>query len=172
LLACSGQNQKVAAPVNVSVLVLEAVDACRRIAPRNVQFQLDLAHDLPTLQADPGLIQHAIVNLITNAAEAIGEESGRIGLKTGRDEDRGVYLEVSDTGAGMDSATLERIFDPFFSTKFIGRGLGLAVVSGIIRSHGGEIRVTSQPAGGATFRVLLPAGTAPRRGNAASSTAP
>jgi CheY-like chemotaxis protein len=111
--------------------------------------------------------------LITNAAEAIGDCTGRITVQTGvrtlseRDlplratgaevqPGRYALIEVTDSGRGMDQATIERIFDPFFSTKQSGRGLGLAATLGIIRSHGGALQVESDPGRGSTFRVLLP----------------
>jgi two-component system, cell cycle sensor histidine kinase and response regulator CckA len=117
------------------------------------------------------------MNLITNASDALGEDTGRIGLRTGlmtidrpggytlyaaTDLPSGEYLflEVADTGCGMDEATQARIFDPFFTTKFTGRGLGLAAVLGIVRAHKGAIRVESTPGRGSRFQVLLPA--APR----------
>ena len=114
------------------------------------------------------------MNLITNASDAIGEKSGVIVLRTGvmhADEKYlattfvfaenlaagyYVYLEVSDTGCGMDAATLEKIFDPFFTTKFTGRGLGLAAVLGIVRGHKGTIKIYSEPKRGTTFKVLFP----------------
>jgi CheY-like chemotaxis protein len=115
------------------------------------------------------------MNLVLNAAEAIGAGSaGTISVKTGSmmvddayirknpnagDLEKGVYacLEVSDTGCGMDAETRGKVFDPFFSTKFAGRGLGLAAVSGIVRSHKGFIQVDSTPGQGSCFTVLLPA---------------
>jgi two-component system, cell cycle sensor histidine kinase and response regulator CckA len=119
-------------------------------------------------------IQQIIMNLIINASESIGERSGIIYITTGLVEcDREyldeaqmqtdlkegdyVFLEITDTGCGMDKATLSKIFDPFFSTKFTGRGLGLAAVQGIIRGHKGIIKVYSEPGKGTTFKVLLPA---------------
>jgi len=133
------------------------------------------APDLPSVMADATQIRQVVMNLITNASEAIDDREGTITLRTGslscdRDYfadaigDRGrhvpgpyVFLEVSDTGVGMNAETLARIFDPFFSTKFAGRGLGLAAVLGIVRGHKGALKVSSEPGKGTTFRVLLPA---------------
>jgi CheY-like chemotaxis protein len=114
------------------------------------------------------------MNLITNASDALGEEAGVISIVTARQEVDAEYLaaldvgpeltpgsylslEVSDTGHGMDSATIHRVFDPFFTTKFTGRGLGLAAVLGIMRGHRGAIKVYSEPGRGTTFKVLFPA---------------
>ena len=114
------------------------------------------------------------MNLVLNASEALGDRPGRIKVRTtaaGAGEvppgavelERGpangplVALEVEDDGCGMDEATIGRMFDPFFSTKFLGRGLGLAAVMGIVRQHRGTIQVRSAPGQGTTMRVLLPA---------------
>jgi CheY-like chemotaxis protein len=114
------------------------------------------------------------MNLVINAAEAIGDASGTITLATGaqhvtesaartmlvgQDVPPGpyVYLEIADTGCGMDQDTLSRIFEPFFTTKFTGRGLGLSAIMGIVRGHKGALRVYSEPGHGTTFKVLLPA---------------
>jgi CheY-like chemotaxis protein len=133
----------------------------------------ELADDLPVINADPTQVSQVVMNLISNAAEAIGESSGVIGVRTGAidadleylsgtylgaevREGSYVYLEVSDTGCGMDEETTAKIFDPFFTTKFSGRGLGLAALLGIVRSHSGTLTVTSTPGQGTTFRVLFP----------------
>jgi CheY-like chemotaxis protein len=124
------------------------------------------------VEADASQIQQVVMNLVINAAEAIGERAGTVRVKTGlqaagehdtaEELKPGNYgfLEVQDTGSGMDRETLGRIFDPFFTTKFTGRGLGLAAVSGIVRGHRGAIRVSSEPERGSTFQVLFPASTA------------
>jgi signal transduction histidine kinase len=113
------------------------------------------------------------MNLIINASEALGDSIGDIRISTGViDADaeylsrahvathmspgRYVFIEVADTGCGMSEATLSKIFEPFFSTKFVGRGLGLSAIAGIVRTHEGGIIVTSRPGHGTTFRVLLP----------------
>lgn len=124
------------------------------------------------IEADASQIQQIVMNLVINAAEAIGPEGGTIWVSTGvagaeaadsRKPARSVYMEVRDSGSGMDEVTRAKIFDPFFTTKFTefteftGRGLGLAAVSGIIRGHKGRIQVESVPGEGSTFRVFLPA---------------
>ena len=135
---------------------------------------LHLEADLPSIQADRGQMRQMFTNLVLNAAEATGGPGGAITVETGVQEldpayigshpeaaelpaGRYVRLEVRDAGCGMDDATKARIFDPFFSMKFTGRGLGLAAVAGIVRGHKGAILVTSAPGEGACFTVLLPA---------------
>ena len=151
----------------------------------NVQYRL--ADNLPPVQADATQLRQVVMNLITNASDALGDREGVIEVATGvveigprgsarRSSDpplpQGTYafLEVYDTGSGMDPATRARIFDPFFTTKQTGRGLGLASVLGIVRGHHGEIRVSSDPGKGTTFTVLLP--VAPDNGPAVADAAP
>ena len=148
----------------------------RTAMSKQVTLKWDLAPELPPVTADPAQLRQIVMNLITNASDALGEASGTITLRTGVVESpqtpaeppAAVFLEVSDTGCGMDSGTLQRIFDPFFSTKFTGRGLGLAAVMGIVESHQGHIRIRTAPGEGTSFKVVLPAVTgeadmAPRR---------
>jgi CheY-like chemotaxis protein len=118
------------------------------------------------------------MNLVINGSEAIGDRSGVIAISTGTmDCDRSylqgtaldenlaeglyAYFEVADTGCGMDAETLQRLYEPFFSTKFAGRGLGMAATLGIVRGHKGAIKVYSEPGKGTTFKVLLPASGRP-----------
>ena len=120
---------------------------------------------IPPVLADAGQIQQIIVNLVTNARQAIGNEQGTItiGVSLADDRSRGVggsavLLRVADTGCGMDAETRDRIFEPFFTTKDVGEGtgLGLSVVHGIVTDHGGWIEVDSQPGKGTEFRIFLP----------------
>jgi len=124
-----------------------------------------------TINADAGQIRQVIVNLVVNASEAIGDKSGTIlirvslgSIESSRESSTGTLapgqyaiLEVIDSGSGMDASTLLRVYEPFFSTKFTGRGLGLAVALGILRSHRGSIDITSVPGKGTTVNVLFPA---------------
>ena len=168
LMAYAGPGQLAATRLDLPALLHTLVAELRSSIPDRVQLSLDVATDLPPLQADSRQIEQLLGVLIANAVEAIGEEraaavSIRVyaaralpdppcgaGLK--------VHIEVMDTGCGMDEWTRSRIFEPFFSTKFPGRGMGLAAAEGIVRSHGGTIEVFSSPASGSTFRVSLPAG--------------
>jgi len=136
-------------------------------------LKYNFAQNLLPLEGDATQIRQIIMNLITNASEAIGERSGVIAVTTGMmDCDRAylsecyldenlpeglyVYIEVADTGCGMTKEIQNKIFDPFFTTKFTGRGLGLAAVIGIVRSHKGVIKIYSEPLRGTTFKVMFP----------------
>jgi signal transduction histidine kinase len=126
----------------------------RATLPRGVALELELGEESQLIDADPVQIRQVLMNLLTNAAEAIGPHKGTITLRLegGPDE---VVVVVSDTGCGMDAKTRERIFDPFFTTRPTGRGLGLASVHGIVRAHEGDVMVESEVGVGTTFRVVL-----------------
>lgn len=173
MLAYSGKGRFVVEPLNLSSLVSEITELLQVSLPKKVALRLDLVPDLPALQADASQIRQVVMNLITNAADAIGEEGGLVTLRTGvvsadrvyltqlqwsQDLPEGeyAYLEISDTGCGMTKEVQEKIFDPFFTTKSTGRGLGLAVVQGIVNGHNGAIKVYSEPEKGTTFKILLP----------------
>ncbi|MFP4053300.1 MAG: response regulator [Phycisphaerae bacterium] len=174
MLAYSGKGRFVIRAVNLNDLVEEMLHLLEISITKKAVLQRYLARELPPVEADVSQLRQVVMNLITNASDAVGESSGTITLRTGlveadeqylrdavleRDLQPGryVWLEVSDTGCGMDEKTQARIFDPFFTTKFAGRGLGLAAVLGIIRGHGGTIRLYSEVGRGTTFKVLLPA---------------
>lgn len=173
MLAYAGKGQFVVEPLNLSDLLPEMTGLVQPSISKKIALHLELDPDLPPIEADRGQMQQVFMNLVLNAAEAIGSDAGMISVKTcvqavdepsiGRNLETGlspgryVLLEVRDTGCGMDDATRDRIFDPFFSTKFQGRGLGLAAVAGIVRGHKGAISVSSVPGKGACFTVLFPA---------------
>ncbi len=141
---------------------------------RRVQLQFKLTPNLPPIEADPTQVQQLIMNLLINGAEAIGDKAGIVTVTTGlRDVEAEsltsyhtaagiksgpfVFLEVKDSGCGMDETTLSRIFEPFFTTKFTGRGLGLAAALGIVRGHQGALRVETAEGNGSAFEILFPA---------------
>jgi two-component system NtrC family sensor kinase len=126
------------------------------LAARAVTLEVALAGDLPRAWIDEGQIRQALLNLVRNAAEAVASD-GHVWLRTrrGADPDR-VEVEVADDGPGIPADALPRLFDPFFSTKEGGTGLGLALTQQIVRDHGGDIRVTSRPGQGASFVVSVP----------------
>ena len=173
MLAYSGKGSFVVQPLDLSSVTAELAHLLERSISSNAVLDLRLADDLPAVDADAGQLHQVVMNLITNASQALGEEAGTITITTKlvhadtayrernglTDLVEGAYvcLEVSDTGHGMDATVKEHIFDPFFTTKPTGKGLGLAAVLGIIRAHRGAISVSSSPGGGTTFTVLLPA---------------
>lgn len=186
MLAYSGKGHFVIKQLDLSDLIEQNLQLFRASISGTITFNLNLGRGLPRIAADPNQVQQVVINLLTNASEAIGDASGIITLSTGQQEcdeaylsrsrldekppaGRFVYLEVSDTGCGMDTATQERLFDPFFSTKFTGRGLGMPAVLGIVRGHHGAITVDSQPGRGTTVRVLFPALEAPAVAEAAET---
>ena len=159
LLAYAGKAKFLTRSVNVSEVVSNTARLLESSVSKKVSLDLALAPGLPAVEADPSQIQQIVMNLVINAAEAIGAGAGVVRLSTSN-EGQYVCIEVADNGCGMDEATQARIFDPFFTTKNTGRGLGLAAVAGIVRSAGGVIRVYSIVGKGTTFKVLLPAAAA------------
>ena len=174
LLAYSGRSTFVIRPLNLSTLAVEMGRLLSASISKKAVLKYNCNPDLPLIHGDAAQLHQVIMNLITNASDAIGDEPGVISIsaraikadqtylsKTFLNDNlaEGLYvcLEVSDNGCGMDAATLQRIFDPFFSTKFAGRGLGLAAVLGIVRGHKGAIKVYSEPSNGTTFKILFPA---------------
>ncbi|MBV9746275.1 MAG: response regulator, partial [Acidobacteriia bacterium] len=189
MLAYSGKGQFVVEAVNLPEVVQQTIPLLHSSIPGGVDVRLDLDRNVPAVEADASQMHQVVMNLVLNAAEAIGEERGVMIVRTGRRYlDRGeihhelddalidpgeyVFLEVRDSGCGMDEATKARIFDPFFTTKFTGRGLGLAAVAGIVRGHKGAIRVVSSPGHGSSFTVYFPAAPAPVRQVPAEPTRP
>ena len=174
LLAYSGKGHFLVQPVCLAELVSEISQLIRTSVAKTVHLRLELKKELPPVEADLSQLQQLVMNLVLNAAEAVGEAIGTVRVTTGLQEVKEsylqntiaadgispgayVYLEVQDTGCGMTEEIKSKIFDPFFTTKLSGRGLGLAAVLGIVRGHRGAIQVVSTPGQGTTFKVLLPA---------------
>jgi PAS domain S-box-containing protein len=176
LLAYAGKGRFVVEALDLSALIREIATLIQASIPKNVQLRLELQDGLPCVEADSAQIQQIVMNLILNGAEAMDSRNGVVVVSTRVQQVDGYYLrsvfaghdiapgryvmvEVRDTGCGMDEATIAKIFDPFYTTKFMGRGLGLAATLGIVRGHHGAIKVYSQPGQGSDFKVLLPATT-------------
>jgi PAS domain S-box-containing protein len=178
MLAYSGKGKFIIERINLNRLLEEMLNMLEVSISKKALLRLNLYPNLPHVDVDTTQIHQIIMNLVINASEAIGDKSGVIAITTGcLDCDRRylrdvwldenitpglyVYLEVADTGCGIDKATLGKIFEPFYTTKFTGRGLGLAAVMGIVRGHKGAIKVYSEPNKGTTFKILLPASDRP-----------
>jgi PAS domain S-box-containing protein len=170
LMAYAGQETASLDPVDVSALVGEMLHFLRVSISKRAKLKVELTSRWVVL-ANAAQLRQVVMNLITNASEALGEREGEIAVRTTEvslaqrlpgtspaslPPGDYVQLEVSDTGIGMTAEVQGKIFDPFFSTKFAGRGLGLAAVQGIVRSHGGAIGFVSAAGQGTRFWVLLP----------------
>ncbi len=172
MLAYSGKGHFVVTTLDLNELVSEMGHLLQVSIAKKIVLRFDFDRSIPGVVADPTQLRQVVMNLVLNAAEAIGERSGVIAIATGlvrasraeldeailgrnRPEGEYVCLEVADTGTGMDAETLVQIFDPFFTTKFTGRGLGLAVVHGIVNGHEGALWVESEPGRGTKFRLFL-----------------
>jgi signal transduction histidine kinase len=177
MLAYSGRGGLLMRTVDLNEIVRSACTAFTEHLPPNVCFRLELAPGRLTINGDETQIAQLVLNLTANATEAIGARAGDVVFTTASvdagpadfsraymapDLPAGRYLElvVADTGEGMSSETLVRLFEPFFSTRLTGRGLGLSAALGIVRGHGGAIGIESAPGEGTRVRVLLPAANA------------
>ena len=181
ILAYSGRGQVQSVALDLNELVEQMTRLMSGSLARQLHLELQPGPDLPPVTGDRTQVQQVIMNLLLNASEAVNRDGGRISLRTGTEWiDQGridahfsgqnlepgckVFLEVTDNGPGMSPEVLKRIFDPFYSTKFTGRGLGLPAVQGILRRHHGGIQVFCEPGDGTCFKVLFPpapAGPAP-----------
>ena len=184
LLAYSGRGRFVVERVDISQVLAEVGEILRVSLSKKARLALDLAPNLPPCEVDTAQLRQVVLNLLTNANDALEDGPGTIRVSTGLQhadaawfagawiddhlpEGTYVRLEVSDSGCGMDPASMNRMFDPFFTTKPKGHGLGLAATLGIVRGHRGAIRVDSSPGNGTTITILLP----PAVGSVAAPTA-
>ena len=171
LLAFGRKTEPKRTKVDINHLVLQTLAMLERTIPKMIRLDTQLSEDLPPVFGDPSQLEQVLVNLDTNACDAM-PKGGRLVIETyfvNLDDDYArthleanpgpyVVLSVTDTGHGMDEATRQRIFEPFFTTKDLGKGsgLGLSIVYGIVKGHGGHITCYSTPGKGSTFRVYLP----------------
>ena len=173
MLAYSGKGHFVVKPRDLNAIIREMTGLLAASLPKKIRLDLQLAPDLPLFKADGAQIQQVVMNLITNAADAVGGQEGRISITTfnadldrevltngfpGQPMEAGNYivLSVADSGSGMRPEVLSRIFDPFFTTKAAGRGLGLSAMLGILKGHKAGIRIATEVGRGSTFEVFFP----------------
>jgi two-component system, cell cycle sensor histidine kinase and response regulator CckA len=173
MLAYSGKGKFIIKTFNLSDLVQEMANLVKSTISKKAEVLFNLNDAIPPMEGDATQIRQLIMNLLINASDALEMHSGNISISTGTVElDKQTfdktyfgeecavgtyaYLEVSDTGCGMNEETLGKIFDPFFTTKFTGRGLGLAATLGIIRGHNGTLKVDSAEGIGTTFKIYFP----------------
>jgi PAS domain S-box-containing protein len=179
LMIYAGQEQPCIAPVELSGLVKEILELLNISVSKNAVVRSELETNLPPVMADAAQLRQVIMNLVLNASEAIGNRPGEIGVTTSRFTVHKNYkegipggdylrLEISDTGCGMTEEVRARVFEPFYSTKGEGRGLGLATVHAIVRANRGFIDVGSVPGQGSRFEILLPAAASLPHGEAAT----
>ena len=176
MLAYAGKSVSSLSEINVVTLVDEMVKMLSSALNENVTITLDCQADIPAITGDASQIRQIVMNLIINASEAIGDAHGEIYVSVARvaissthptrdhlgktiTPGKYVCLEVTDNGCGMNIETKRRVFEPFYTTKFKGRGLGMSAVLGILTAHKGVLQLTSQPDRGTTFKICLPVET-------------
>ncbi len=189
MLTYAGKTPLVQTRVNLWLLVDEVVNMLQSAIKKNVAIEIDLNQRVPEIKGDAGQLQQIVMNLIINAAEAVGDSNGTVKVilskmdfaadQSERDTfgtviapGRYVCLEVTDSGSGMDDETQKRIFEPFFTTKFTGRGLGMSAIQGIVASHDGILHLTSAPGAGTTFKICFPVPSAFDNRETISATVP
>jgi signal transduction histidine kinase/CheY-like chemotaxis protein len=173
MLACSGRGQFLVRPLALNDLLRGKTPWLRAACPPHVRLEQVMADDLPPIDGDSEQLAQVLMHVVSNACEAIGPHPGTVRMVTGVSdcmredlastyldeqlpEGRYVFLDVSDTGAGMTEDIVSRMFEPFFTTRFTGRGLGLAATLGILRGHRGAVRVRTELDRGTTMRLLFP----------------
>jgi len=178
MLAYSGKGHFVIEVLDVEAEIRSTLQLLQSSISPRAELRVDIPSALPPVLADTSQFRQVLMNLIINASEALENQPGRIEIHAREIDgatldsatlrpraplDPGPYvcIDIADSGAGIRPDFLDKIFDPFFSTKFTGRGLGLAAVLGILRGHHGALQVESAPGKGSSFRLFLPAGSEP-----------
>jgi len=173
MLAYSGKGTFIIQPLDLSRLITEMMPLLEVSIGKNIVLKCHLDEALPIIDADITQIQQIIMNLVINASEAMDRSDGSVIITTGLMQvddaylenslhkvgtavGSFIYMEVSDSGCGMDIATQKKIFDPFFTTKFTGRGLGMSAVLGIVNGHNGILNLYSEPNNGTVFKIAFP----------------
>lgn len=176
LLAYAGRGKMFVVQQDLSSIIADFLPLAKASIPKSIDLISELEPAMPAHEVDPSQIQHLMMNLLMNAVEAIGDDHGRINVRTRLETiterlpetDRRILplapgdyavFEVEDTGHGVDGTSIRQLFEPFFTTKFVGRGLGLSAAHGIVQSHGGTIEFLSTDSGGTLVRALIPATT-------------
>jgi two-component system cell cycle sensor histidine kinase/response regulator CckA len=173
LLVFGGQSRMSMTAVSLPRVVADGLELLRGRLPATIQVVTRISNDLPAIEADRGQVNQLVLNLVTNAIEALTGERGVITIQTRCEQldadalaqfqhsasaapGHFAILQVQDTGSGIDAERVIHIFDPFFTTKFTGRGLGLASVLGIVQGHRGALRLVTHPGEGTSFEVAFP----------------
>ena len=174
MLACLGKGETQKKPLDLSIFCRHRLEQIRSDLPENVLLETDLSTPRLVVEADKASLQQVVNALVANAVEALHGMPGKVSVSAGLVPAADIpkvrcfppecemgtnvcaCLAVEDNGCGMDADTIGKIFDPFFTDKFTGRGLGLSVVLGTVRSHGGVVAIDSKPDSGSVFRVFLP----------------
>lgn len=173
MLAFAGRGSLEVTKIELSNLVERMKNLLKSAISKKAEISFDLSSNSTSIDGDITQIRQIVMNLVTNASEALGENPGSITVKTGSVKcdvvflrefhafenlpvGKYAYLSVQDTGSGMDETTVSQIFDPFFSTKFTGRGLGLAAVFGIVKRHNAGIKVDTSKGEGTTITIYFP----------------
>ncbi len=177
MMAYSGGFLIAEQEIDINHLVREIVPIIELTVGNTIDLTINLAPSLQPIHGEMGKLRQAIMNLVNNAAEAVGDNEGAIQITTGACEitpsvyienfidpqqadKQAVFFEISDDGCGIEAGAFSKLFDPFYSTKFVGRGLGLAALVGIVKLHHGAIQVESKPQQGSTFRLVFPVSSA------------
>ena len=176
MLAYAGKGKFTLKEIELNDFIKDICDLIKVSISKKAVLNLNLSKSEPlVIQGDPAQIEQVILNLVINASEALEDREGLISISTGKQwcdkkyfestvegeltnlpEGEYAYFEVIDTGCGMDKETMGKIFEPFFTTKFTGRGLGLSAILGIVKGHGGAIKVYSEKGKGTSFKIIFP----------------